>query len=84
MTTWSYFTDEEGEPVSTTEDEEREYRAYAAVLGIDVETPAPAAPSWQVGMPVAEVERLRALAALKPDSEDELYDRYAKLAGVRR
>jgi len=83
VTTWSYITTDEGDPVPMADNEEREYRAYAERLGIEPGAPAAASPRL-VLMPAVEVERLRAMAALKPDGEEELYDRYARLAGVRR
>ena len=59
--------------------EEAAYQRFAALLGVPVETPP--TEERRVLVPVAEVERLRALAAHKPTptDDDSLYERHRSM-----
>ncbi len=85
-TTTTYMTDDEGGPlmstteVDTTEVEEREYRAYASLLGIEASAPVRRSEEKRmVRVSAAEVEELRRLAAFKDadphDGEEDAYYR---------
>jgi hypothetical protein len=83
-----FVTDDRGLPLGSADphDEEREYRAYAALLGHEVTEPPSETTARTNIMSVVEYERLKALAAhartRESDNEDwTLYERFRSAFG---
>jgi hypothetical protein len=69
-----FVTDDRGLPPGSavgSHDEEREYRAYARLLGHEVTEPPSATTARTNIMSVAEYEELRAMAEFAPKPEDD-------------